>query len=262
MKAITLVLCILALLGSAASGFFWWQVGDTKKQLQGQLAAEQARATALQADLTKTADEKNAIQSNLITSDTALGDTKSRLTASEARTIQIARETEALKKTITIKEASETKLSADLDALRRELVQTRLASQVGNPEEIEKYKQTVASLEARLTQFQTPAAAVAQGDTTTAPKGVTPASSPAGSPSERTAAARVAQVGPKNAFVVIDLGTADGIVVGNKFLVTRGGQTIAEGAITQVNEANAIVNITPSSIKNTLKAGDIASLSK
>jgi chromosome segregation ATPase len=248
MKALTLVLCILALLGSGASGFFWWQIGNTKKELQQQLSSEQSRAASLQTNLNETNTQLEQKVAQLTQTDTELGDTKSKLTAAEARNVQISREIATLKTAYAAKDESEKKLNADVDALRRELVQTRLAAQVGNPEEIERYKQTIASLESRLGEIQgiPPAAA-----------GASASAGPVRS--ERTAAARVAVVGTKNAFVILELGSADGIVAGNKFNLTRAGELLAESVISEVKDTYAIAQIAPSSIKGALKEGDIAS---
>ncbi len=256
MKALTLVLCILALLGSAASGFFWWQIGETKTQLQTELSQEKDRAAGLQTNLTQTTESLETTKSRLASTDAELGDTKSKLTAAEARNVQVAREVASLKTTLTEKEKNEQELSTKLDELRRELVQTRLAAQVGNPEEVERYKQTIASLESRLAGIQTNGAAI---DTSASTAPAVPAGPVR---SERTAAARVATVGTKNAFVVLDLGTEDGIVVGDKFLITRVGETIAESVISEVTDTFAIAQVAPSSIKTSLKAGDIASYTK
>lgn len=254
MKALTLVLCILAILGSAASGFFWWQIGETKTKLQADLAAEQSKATTLQTNLTQTTATLEQKQAQLAETDAALGDAKRGLTAAEARNVQIAREVDTLKKTIATKEEHERKLNTDLDALRRELVQTRLAAQVGSPEELEKAKQTIASLEARITQLQASPAAGGSGVSGTGADAAAQAA-----PSARAAAARVAQVGTRNAFVVLDLGVADGIKTGNKFIITRDGDTIAEAIVSEVKDTFAIAQVLPSSIKSTLKAGDTAS---
>ncbi|MEN9841488.1 MAG: hypothetical protein RL376_1288 [Verrucomicrobiota bacterium] len=261
MKALTLVLCILALLGSAASGYFWWQIGDTKKQLQAKLETERAGAEALREDLAKANASRTAVQADLTRSDADLGDAKSRLTAAEARTIQVAREAETLKRSISEKEAAEKKLTSDLDELRRELVQTRLASQSGSPEEIEKYKQTIATLEARVIQLQS-AATTASASSGSGESNVSAANPAQPELSARTAAARVAKVGRKNSFVVLELGTADGVAIGQKFLITRDGATIAESVISEVNAGYAIAQIAPSSIKTTLTAGDIATFTK
>lgn len=251
MKALTLVLCILALLGSGASGFFWWQIGETKTKLQHELSAEQARAAGLQNDLSQTKTTLEQKTTQLAETDAALGDTKRSLTAAEARNVQTARDLDAAKRAVAAKEESEKKLNADLDQLRRELVQTRLAAQVGSPEELEKAKQTIAALEAKIAELQ---------GKPVDPSALSSASAAPAKPvlSERTAAAKVAQVGSKNAFVVLDLGVADGISVGNKFDIKRGEDVIAEAAISEVKDTFAIAQVAPASIKTTLKAGDIA----
>lgn len=254
MKALTLALCILALLGSAASGYFWYEIGNKRDVAEARAASEEARANGLQSNLTKTTEDLESTKGRLQNTDAELGDTKSKLTAAEARNVQIAREVASLKTAVATKEETEKKLNADLDSIRRELVQTRLAAQVGNPEEVERYKQTIAALESRLAEVTgTAPAASADG---------TPAASAKPALSERTAAARVATVGTKNAFVVLDLGVADGISVGNKFFITRAGETIAESVISEVKDTFAIAQIAPSSIKTSLKAGDIATYSK
>ncbi|MBC8011419.1 MAG: hypothetical protein H7067_15150 [Burkholderiales bacterium] len=257
MKALTLALCILALLGSAASGYFWWEVGNTKETLKIDLAAEQMKATALQSNLTKTTEDLESTKGRLQTTDAELGDTKSKLTAAEARNVQISREVVTLKTAVAAKEKSEKTLNEELDTIRRDLVQARLAAQVGSPDEVERYKQTIASLESRLAEVQSGGSGA--GTVAGASASATP-----GAPalSERTAAARVAIVGTKNAFVILDLGVADGISVGNKFLITRTGETIAESTISEVKDTFAIAQIAPASIKTSLKAGDIATYTK
>jgi hypothetical protein len=80
--------------------------------------------------------------------------------------------------------------------------------------------------------------------------------------SERTAAARVARVGSRNAFVVLDLGATDGVAVGNKFIIARVGELIAEAVISEVKDTFSIAQVIPSSIKAPLKAGDIATYTK
>jgi ribosomal protein L29 len=245
MKALTLLLCILALLGSAASGYFWWQIGETKTQLRQDLTNEQARATKLRADLdesTATVERKDAA---LTQSEAALADAKRNLTAAETRNVQVARELETLKKAVAAKEESEKALNRKLDELGRELAQARFAAQVGSPEELENAKKTIADLEARIAELQTGGTRI----------NATPGQ---GNLSQRTAFARVARVGTRNAFVVLDLGTEDGITAGHKFSITRDGQTIAESVISEVQETYAIAQVVPSSIKSALQAGDIA----
>jgi septal ring factor EnvC (AmiA/AmiB activator) len=256
MKSLTLILAVLALLGSAASGYFWWQIGDTKKQLQEQLSAEQSRVGTLQSDLTRATEERTALQSSLARTDGELGDTKRSLTAAEARNVQIAREAETLKRTVAAKEEAERKLNADLEVLRRELVQTRLASQVGSPEEVEKQRQTIAGLEARIAELQSRPSA---GSASSVGSDGSASSIPL---SARTQNARVAQVGPRNAFVVLELGTGDGVVAGQKLTIARGGSPIAEALVSSVENTFVIAQVAPASIQTALRVGDTASIAR
>jgi hypothetical protein len=254
MKALTLALCILALLGSAASGYFWYEVGNQKKELQGQLSIANASLERTRSDLGTTTAELETKKTQLAESDAAHGSTKRKLTAAEASNVQAARELDTLKRGLAEKEAAEKRLSADLDTLRRDLVQARLAATGATPEEVEAYKQKISALEAQVSQLLTNPAAggSAPGVVVTGSDGKLVRIS------ERASAAKIVRVGPKNAFVVLELGSSDGISVGNKFNLTRDGKTIAEGVISEVTATNAIAQVVPASIKSALQAGDVA----
>ncbi len=250
MKALTLSLCILALLGSGASGYFWWSIGNTKVELQSQLDGERARATSLQSNLNETNEKLEQKEAQLTETDAALGDAKRGLTAAEARNVQAAREIDALKRSVAAKEASERALTEDLETMRRQLVQARLASQVGNPEEVARYQSTISALETRLAELT--GAPISASGSTAAPAGPVL--------SERTAAARVAQIGAQSAFVVLELGVDDGIRAGHRFAITRGGKTIADSVISDVKATYAIAHVTPASVRSELRIGDVASI--
>lgn len=255
MKAITLTLSLLALLGSAASGFFYIQIGNTKDALQNQLSAEQTKAAGLKSDLDKTTEEREGLQTRLTATDGELGDTKSKLTASEARAVQSARESTQLKSIVAKAEADTQRLNADLASLRSELVKARLEAEVANPAELEKYKQTVATLEAQIASLNSAGASAGTSTST--------AGTPAGPAlSVRTSAARVAAVGPKSAFVVLELGTADGVNAGQKFLIARDGKVIADATVSDVKDTYAIAQVNPATTKGSLAAGDVASVQK
>ena len=259
MKSLTLVLCILALLGSAASGYFWWQIGETKTQLQADLSSANNRAETLQADLTQTKSTLEQRQAQLAEVDADRAEARRNLTAAEARNVQMNRELDTAKRTLASKEEAERKLNADLDQLRRELVQTRLAAQVGSPDELANARQTIASLESRIAELQTSSAAGGTGTAVSRPASASGQAAASAAPlSERTAAAKVARVGSRNAFVVLELGAEDGIQVGNRFAITRDGETIAQSVISEVKDTFAIAQVVPTSIRSTLRAGDTA----
>jgi septal ring factor EnvC (AmiA/AmiB activator) len=252
MKALTLTLAILALLGSAASGFFYYQIGNSKVVLQNQLSAEKSTSAGLRADLEKTTGERDGLQTRLTATDGELGDTKSKLTASEARSVQLNRDLTQYKAMAAKSEAETQKLNADLASMRRELVQARLDAQFGSPEEIEKYKQSIAVLESKLAALQPGVSSSGFASAAGKPE--------SGGPTSGTA--RVAVVGPKNAFLVLDLGAGSGIANGQKFLIARNGLLLADAIVSDVKDTYAIAQVTPASIKGNLAAGDVASYQK
>lgn len=274
MKALTLALCILALLGSAASGYFWWQIGESKKQLQTELSQSRTRAGGLETELAKTQQDREAVRADLSARDAELGDVKVKLTAAEARNIQNTRELSNLKAAVATKEENERKLNEDLSSLRQELVQSRLAGTAGgNPEEVEKYKQSIAALEAKISQLQANALSAAASSSALArtPAVGGSADSAAGSESgngtaatiplgARTASARVAQVGTRNAFVVLELGAGSGVVAGQKFTIIRNDKAIAESIVSEVKDTYAIAHVIPSSLRSVLRSGDVAAI--
>ena len=250
MKALTLSLAILAILGSAASGFFYFQIGNSKTLLQSELSTEQVRSTNLKSNLDKTSAERDELQTKLSSTDAELGDTKSKLTASEARSVQLNRDLTQVKGSAAKSEAEAQKLTAEVTQLRRDLVQARIEAQTGSPEEIEKYKQTIASLQSKLAVFQPEGVTANPSDTASKPGQPTRAAS---------GTSHVAVVGPKNSFVVLDIGSNSGIASGQKFIVARAGQVLAEAIVSEVKDTYAIAQVTPSSIKGSIAVGDIAS---
>ena len=92
MKSLPLVLCALALLGAAAAAMLYFQIGNSKKILETQLASANSHATSLDSKLATAAEQNDLLEKRLATLDSDLGEAKSRLTTTEARNVQLARE--------------------------------------------------------------------------------------------------------------------------------------------------------------------------
>jgi len=104
MKKLTLTLSIVAILGAAASAWFYIQIGNTKQELSDKLAAETTRAADLDTELNKSKEQAANLQQRLTTLDSELGDTKSRLSSSEARSVQINRDLTQIRSQLEAKE--------------------------------------------------------------------------------------------------------------------------------------------------------------
>ncbi len=254
MKTLTLILSILALLGAAASAFFYVQIGDTKTKLQGDLTASTSKAESLEQELDKTKGDLKRTADRLTETDNELATAKSRISTAEARATTANREVNELKSQLQAKTQAEQTLNSEIANLRRDLVQTRLATTQGAPEEVEGYRTTIANLERRLREL-----GAANGTAAATTEGTDTASGD--QPATTTdLAATVVRVGPQNSFVVFDVGTAQGASTGQSFSITRGDQEVARAIISDVRENHAVAQVAPASIKSALRAGDAAAV--
>lgn len=263
MKKLTLTLCVIAILGAAASAFFYIQIGNTKQDLNDQLTSEKSRATTLEADLTQAKEQAANLQQRLTQLDSELGDAKSRLSSSETRAVQINRDLTQVRSQLSTKDQAVAESQQQIEQLRSELVKARLNTTAGSPEEVEQYKQTIAALESRIQELQSSVSSGTVAGSTIATGGTsTAAGTPvtAGAPLPADFTTQVASVGPQNAFVVLSFGSNQGAQTGQSFTIVRDGEEIARAQVSEVKEGYAIAQVVPSSIKSALRAGDGAAV--
>lgn len=254
MKSFTLVLCVLALLGAAASTALFLVIGNTKAALHQELNASQARATGLETQLTDARTEGERLQKRLAAIDADLGDTKSRLSATELRAIQLSRDLNQTRTLLATKEETERQLNQDIAALKRELVQSRLAaSAAASPEEVAGYRQTIAQLTDKVSTLETTLRHATSVASLASPSSATVTAA-------RSRAAPVVSVGPQNAFVVLAYGASHGARSQQELQVLRGTQPVATVHISDVRENYSIAQVVPSSLSGALQKGDVASI--
>jgi len=261
MKSLTLALCVVAILGSAASTFFYFQIGNTKDQLKQEVATAQTRSNELQGRLTESTAQGEVLQKRLAELDTDLGDAKSKATASEGRNAQLTRDVALVRSQLTAKTEAEQALNREIAELKREVAQAKLAASSASPEEIEAYKTTIATLQAKVTELESN-----RGSSTVGGVANTTASGAAASGQVAGAAAgtsaKVVSIGEKNAFVVLDIGSAQGVQVGQKINVTRDANTVATALVSSVQESYSIAQINAGSIRGGLVKGDSAAIAQ
>jgi peptidoglycan hydrolase CwlO-like protein len=153
MKPLTLILCVIAILGSVASTFFFFQIGTAKEQLQQEVALAATRATEQQAKITEAAAQSEALQKRLAALDSELGEAKSKASAADARSTQLGREAAQLRNQLTAKTEAGQALTAELSQLKQELAQVKLTAATTAAEQSEAYKATIAGLQARITDL-------------------------------------------------------------------------------------------------------------
>ncbi len=256
MKSLTLVLCVIALLGSAASTFFYFQIGDTKTKLDKQVTQATARTTEVQTKLAESSSQVDALQKRLASMDSDLGDAKSKLTSADNKSVELARNVDQLTNQVTAKDDAAKALNDEIAGLKRDLASAKLAS--ASPEEVDNYKKTIATLQSRVTELEAgkPAATViTNADGTTQPAPAAPSA-----PAAPGLSGKVVSIGANDGFVVINLGTAQGVQVNSKFTIIRGTATVASTQVSSVDEGFAIAQVTSESLHGSLNKGDVATL--
>ena len=256
MKSLTLVLCVVALLGSAASTFFYFQIGDTKTKLEKQVNQATARTSEVQTKLAESGFQVDALQKRLASMDSDLGDAKSKLTSADNKSVELARNVDQLTNQITAKDEGAKALNDEIAGFKRDLATAKLAS--ASPEEVDNYKKTIAALQSRVTELE--ASKPAANVITNADGTIQPAPAAPSAPAAPGLSGKVVSIGAGDGFVVINLGTAQGVQVNSKFTITRGTATVASTQVSSVNEAFAIAQVASESLHGNLNKGDVATL--
>lgn len=267
MKSLTLILSIVALIGAAASAGLYVMIGNTKEALQASLSQSEARATRLANELAETTANGESLQRQLNALDADLGDTKSKLTAAESRTVQLSRDLNQARSQLTAREQTEAQLTQEVNSLKRELVQSRLAAADSvSPAEAERYRQSIAALETKVKSLEDTIAssatrlAAAGTSTNTGFNEAGTSTSTATFTANRALNARVVTVGPRDAFVILNYGANSGASVNQELLVRRGPEPVARVQISDVRPNYSVAQVMSGTLSSSLRKGDAAML--
>lgn len=261
MPRLPLILCAIALLGSALSAALYFQIGNSKQVLELRLADANTRAAKLDADLARANELTGDLKAKVATASAELQQTRTELTAAKARGSQLELDLSALRNdlsaaredlsatrsVVSLYERTAQGLAEEITALKQDLADTRAS--LATPEAVAAYKSTIAELERQLA---------------TARNGVVLPSAPGASTaafSSRTAGrATILSVGPDNAFVVLNFGTARGAQLGQRLTVSHGTNEVAIVLISDVRPNFSVAQVLPDTLRGALQKGDLAVL--
>lgn len=253
MHRVPLILCLVALLGSAVSAVLYFQIGNSKQLLEFKLAETSTRAVRLDADLaaahTRAAALQTrhaALQTRATALDVELARTSEKLDAAEARATQIERNLADTRSVLGVYESTTRALGDELTALRRDLSESRASN--ASPEAVQAYKNTIAELERQLASARNGAALPSAAGASTAVF------------TSRAGRATVLNVGPESAFVVLNFGSARGAQLGQKLTVSQGNAIVAKVVISDVRTNFSVAQVVPDTLRGILQKGDSAVL--
>ena len=247
MNRLSLVLCLLALLGSGVSAMLYFEIGNSKKILVTQLADTSARAGKLEADLASANEQNGALKSKVTALDADLGAMKIQFVSTEARATKLDGDLRQSRNVLSLYEQTARALAEEVSSLRTDLSDTRATH--ASPEAVIAYKNTIAELERQLANASRNGAA--------AP---TAAGASTAVFTSRIGRATVMTVGAESAFVVLNFGSARGAQLGQKFSVNQGTDTVATVLISDVRTNFSIAQVLPDTLRGVLQKGDSALL--
>ncbi len=246
MHRLPLILCVIALLGSAASAVLFFRIGNSKQVLEQRLADSSARSTKLDADLATANERAGSLTARAATLDSELTATKSKLSAAEARASDLSRDLAQTRDVLAFYEATARTLTDDVTALQKDLADSRTSNAA--PEAVAAYKSTIAELERQLATARNGAAAPATAGASTAVF------------ASRAGRATVLTVGPESAFVVLNFGEARGAKLGHKLTVSQGTNVVATVQISDLRANFSVAQVLPETLRGVLQKGDSAVL--
>lgn len=246
MKGFTLLMSLVAVAAAAVSGLLFFKIDYDKAQLLANNKAAQLQLAAAQQRANDNGTDRDRAASDLAAAQRELAELKARNTTLEARNSQLARELTRQRDQLTTREQADQGVQQELANLRKQLADSRaaLASSLGGatPEQVAAYEARIADLETQLASARRAADATAPGP-----------HAPADLSGE------VIEVGPKSAFVVLNIGARHGAVVSLEMVLRRGSSQIARIRLTDVRENYSVANVLPESGTGNIRPGDVAS---
>lgn len=253
MHRLPLILCAIALLGSAASAVLYFRIGNTKQVLELRLGEAQARGTRLDAELTVARTNTESERTRASALEVELARTQEKVGAAAARAVQLERNLADTRSALTdtrsvlaVYESTTRALGEEVTALRRDLDQSRTAN--ASPEAVQAYKNTIAELERQLASARNGAALPSAAGASTAVF------------TSRAGRATVLNVGPESAFVVLNFGSARGAQLGHRLQVNQGNAIVATVVLSDVRTNFSVAQVQPETLRGVLQKGDSAVL--
>jgi hypothetical protein len=246
MHRLPLILCALALLGTALSAVLYLRIGNSKQLLELRLGESQARAARLESDLNTAQTRTEALRTQVNALEVTAARSGEKLAADDARAAQLERSLADTRSVLAVYESTARALGDELNALRRDLEQSRTSN--ASPEAVQAYKHTIAELERQLASARNGAALPIAAGASTAVF------------TSRVGRATVLNVGPQNAFVVLNFGSARGAQLGHRLHISQGSTLVATVVISDVRTNFSVAQVQPDTLRGVLQKGDSAVL--
>lgn len=239
MKLLNLLLCT----GMIASGTIAVFKHRSETRLLRDLAGLTAGRNQLTGELAEAERRGDELLERLATLDTELTAARARLTETEARAAQFSRDLADQRTRVSVVEEAASNHEQAAHDLRKELAEHKLNAPPFTLAE-------VAALQAQLAEAEAEAARLRPPGQDPDVEGHLPPGS----------IVTVMQVGPENAFVVLNYGAILGARHAQQLQVVRGTERIATVQISDIHDHLSLAIVQPDSLRSGLRRGDTASI--
>lgn len=246
MHRLPVILCLVAVLGSVASGVLFFRIGNSKQLLELRLADANSRAGKLESDLAAANEHAGALKSRLQSADTELARSRTALATAESRLATRDRDLAQTRAVLEVYEQTARALADEIASLRTDIADLRATH--APPDIVAAYRRTIAELEKQLASARAGTAAPGTAAASTAVF------------TNRAGRATVLTVGPASAFVVLNFGSARGAQLGQRLAVSQGAAEVATVLISDVRANFSVAQVLPDTLRGILQKGDSAVL--
>lgn len=253
MNIASMSLRILAILGALAAAYMFWDIGNTKDELESQLRSSQNSLSQTQGQLTAVTGEKDELTKNVETLTGNLTESQARANRLDTQLVQVRRELEQAVQAASAREREAETLRADATQIRRQLLEERSrVSQLQETleaEDVAALQASIRNLERQLLEterdLQT-AATDAEGSPSDAPE----------APPVPIIRGEVSEVAPESPFVLLNIGSAAGVRSDSSVMIRRGSRYIGRAVVSELNDNSSVAELQPGASKP--RAGDFA----
>jgi peptidoglycan hydrolase CwlO-like protein len=247
MKGFTLLMSLVAVAAAVVAGLLFFKIDYDKASLLANNKAAQMQLASSQQRAADNAAERDQLAADVGRLQNELSELRARNTTLEARNNQLGREVTRQRDELAARDQSTQGVQQELASLRKQLADSRtaLATTVGgaSPEQVAAYEERIRDLEDQLIAMRR----------TQAPPNPALASAPAG------LTGQVIEVGPKSAFVVLNIGAKHGATVDLDMVLRRGSTVLARIRLTDVRDSYSVANVVPETGAGNIRPGDVAS---
>jgi DNA repair exonuclease SbcCD ATPase subunit len=257
MKAISIVIRIIAIAGAAAAVYFYFDLGDQLEETRQELGNTERTLSQTQSNLRETEEERDGLVENVAELESNLEEAESQIAVQLARIEEIESELEETKGELESAQADAENYRDDASRYLDELVDLRARVDDLDPDDVDEGILRDQQREIRRLRQERDEALARIEEL-----------SPAEDAEEErvreldTIRGKVTDIGAHRAFVVVDLGSQHNIIEGDELLVHRDGNYLARVRVSRVEEAESVAQVLPGSTESRLRTGDDVRISK